>query len=456
MEQRQQPRLSSARRARAHVLRTKKKRIARPQSLGLDMQLHARSMFTVTLAAAFTFLAAPAHAQKLLIDDPLAGTTIGTLAGGRLTPEGYAPGQDFNNMKVMCPEEAIEECWHHNHILYRLPATVTDGAFEMEVKGIQNKSWPRDGEIGFLGMYNGRGIEEPIWYFNSFKFNFNRYCLAIRGQGKMYSAMNIAENIPSQVAQPRAVFLDLERGAGPNRWAGDLTSKIELTFDPAKWHKLRVEWRKTKFSTFVDGANVLEYTTGFPYNPDDHRVWLGSAPGHPHEAGPKFGPNLPTVVIRNFKLYSYDPNTPAYVPPAGAPARPALGSDAGAGTAPRDAAASQDAAAAAASEAGVPGTNARPDAAPVTTLPVPIPPPPVASADAAAPTGITPAPPSPPAAPPAGPATPAKAAGKSGGCSVAAIPGDSNHGAWLLALGLALAHRRLRGDRPTRGPSGEP
>src|SRR5262245_51463812 len=99
-----------------------------------------RSLLLLTL-----IVARIAVAEEVVIDDPLQGSTVGTLVGGGFSNEGYVPGPG------------------QSHILYRLPRTIANGCVEFEVRGMVVGLIPseRTAEQGFWGMYDGRGVQEP-------------------------------------------------------------------------------------------------------------------------------------------------------------------------------------------------------------------------------------------------------------------------------------------------------
>jgi hypothetical protein len=171
-----------------------------------------------------------------LINDPLLGSTKGTMTGGMVTAEGYMPGKGY---------VAGRGC---SHIRYDLPTTVRNGRITFEVKGMV--SYSSDLEHGFLGMYDGRGVKEPAVYAPDFKQNYYRWNVHYRGDQKaMKCVLTLAR--PDRVSAARAVF----PGDSPaDRDFSTEPTGGNITFDPARWHKFVVEWRARTFSVTIDGA----------------------------------------------------------------------------------------------------------------------------------------------------------------------------------------------------------
>lgn len=97
------------------------------------------------------------HSETILTDDSLQGKTKGKQVGGIFGAQGYQSGLG------------------QNHILYQLPHTVREGYVEFDVKGMDAAAIPKDGDHGFLGMYDGRGVTEPAQYFRDLKDNVYRW-----------------------------------------------------------------------------------------------------------------------------------------------------------------------------------------------------------------------------------------------------------------------------------------
>ena len=91
--------------------------------------------------------------ESVIIDDPLDGSTVGQIVGGSFNSEGYRPGIG------------------NNHILYDVPIQVPDGYIEFEIKGFSHENVPTDENHAFAALYDGRGISEPIPYYDDFKHN---------------------------------------------------------------------------------------------------------------------------------------------------------------------------------------------------------------------------------------------------------------------------------------------
>jgi hypothetical protein len=98
--------------------------------------------------------------ETVVIQDNLLGSTTGVRVGGTLTSEGYKPGLGSG------------------HIFYDVPSQVVNGYIQFEMKGftpslIQDAEG--DADNGFFGLYDGRGITEPIKYVDDFKYNYFRW-----------------------------------------------------------------------------------------------------------------------------------------------------------------------------------------------------------------------------------------------------------------------------------------
>ncbi len=218
-----------------------------------------------------------ASGTQVVVDDPLDGKTAGEQSGGRFTSEGYAPGKGAG------------------HILYKLPATVREGFAEFEFKGMETAKGS-DFDNGFFAMYDGRGHEEPIKYFNAFKQNYYRWNVHFRtDKGAMKSVISMAKPTPERLAATKAEFPEKGRDFSTEPTG----EKVE--FDPGRWYKLRVEWKDRTYSVTLDGKKVWSVTGPYDYAPVDHRAWLGSAPGKDS----KYLSFFDNIVYRNFRLVAY-------------------------------------------------------------------------------------------------------------------------------------------------------
>ena len=114
--------------------------------------------------------------DTIIIDDSLInGTSQGLQYGGSFSSEGYKPEKDLN------------------HIFYEVP-TVSEGYLEFQIKGMTNQSGKPEGDVGFCGMYDGRGHEEPIPYFDKFKNNFFRWNVHWRAERDAIKSVILAAN----------------------------------------------------------------------------------------------------------------------------------------------------------------------------------------------------------------------------------------------------------------------
>jgi len=214
-----------------------------------------------------------------MIQDPLQGGTIGQQAGGSFGTEGYMPGVG------------------DGHVFYKLPSTVRQGYAEFEVKGMTTAGMSKDKESkqGFFGMYDGRGIEEPAQYFRDFKSNFNRFAVAWNNQVEKFQCTVTTYN-------PSPERLDAARAVDDKRdWSKEPKMGV-VAWDPNRWYQFRVEWKDKAFKLFVDGNLVWEVSGPHDYAPADHRVWLGSVPGH----DVKYVNQVAGIAYRNFKLGASD------------------------------------------------------------------------------------------------------------------------------------------------------
>lgn len=252
-----------------------------PQSCTLPIRrLHGRLH-----AALFTLFAlfVPLHAapEQVIIHDPLRGSTRGEQVGGRFNAEGYQPREK------------------QGHILYRLPVTVSEGYVEFEIKGMTN-AVPKDSDHGFFAMYDGRGIAEPVGYWDGYKENFFRWNAHWRQSRNAFKCvLQCAAPTPERLQAKRAVF-PRENGATRD-WREEPTGKT-FTWDPHRWHKIRIEWRGRNFSVRVDDQELWAVANApHDYAPIEHRAWLGSVPGYPG----KYENELPEITYRNFRLVAW-------------------------------------------------------------------------------------------------------------------------------------------------------
>ena len=216
-------------------------------------------------------------AQSVVINDALTGGTVeGTQVGGSFTSEGYFPGVGTN------------------HILYTVPSTATNGYVEFQVKGVDASLFPSGAEHGFIIMYDGRGIGEPVNYLPEFRENFFRWNLHWRESRSAFKAViNCAAPTSERLNSTYAVF--------PGSWTleeRDFTEEPTgggLSWNPSTWYTIKVEWNDKHFKIYVDGVEKWAAHGPYDYDPIDHKIWLGSGTG-------KYGSDISNVVYRNFKV----------------------------------------------------------------------------------------------------------------------------------------------------------
>ena len=234
----------------------------------------------------------------VVLQDPLTnGTVAGTQVGGSFTAEGYKPGLGAG------------------HILYDSPVQVTNGYIEFQVKGFvasQIVSSDGNADNGLFGMYDGRGITEPIQYFEDFKANYFRWNFHYREQRKAFKAvLTVAAPLPERINSTYAVFGYRPDGTIDRDWFTEPTG-IDYSMNSTSWYTVRCEWNNKTFKVTINGTPVWGPFSGpYDYAPIDFKIWLGSAPGY----GEKYTNLLANVVYRNFKLVSYGivTNTPPVI-----------------------------------------------------------------------------------------------------------------------------------------------
>lgn len=243
-------------------------------------------------------MAEPARKGKVIINDPLAGRTRGEQVGGTLAATGYQPGVG------------------HSHILYELPKAVVQGRMEVEVFGMDSSV---EGQPAFFAMYDGRGIEEPIKYAKGegiypFRENYFRFNLHWRSEkGGLKFVFVTAKPSTAAALDPVSMSASYYRPKDEVKVRDFVKEPCckNPGFDPKKWHKLAVEWARveglTSMKVLVDGKDIglsLPNGSPYPYAPGTHRIWLGAARG-------KYAQTNPALVMRNFKLISFDGTIPA-------------------------------------------------------------------------------------------------------------------------------------------------
>lgn len=254
------------------------------------MKKSMRKLFTIFVTG---FIFGNSFAQTLILEDPLTNqTTKGTIVNNMegsdthtFTSEGYMPNAGGHNM---------------NHILYELPGSTPakEGYLELEFKGMKNPP-NADADPAFIGMYDGRGITEPIVYFDDFKNNFYRWNVHFRGDNKVIKAViNCAAPTAERLNATKSVF------PGTRDWYSEPNGTSQI-WDSNKWYKLKVEWKNKNFKVFLDGKQVWGTAGPYDYAPVIHRLWLGCAPGYAW----KYTASIEGLTFRNLKVYSYSPIT---------------------------------------------------------------------------------------------------------------------------------------------------
>ncbi len=235
-----------------------------------------------------------AYAQEtIILQDGLAGSTKGTRVGGSFSSEGYKPGIGWN------------------HILYDVPAQVSEGYVEFQVKGfaaslIQDPNGGADADNGFIGMYDGRGSSEPIPYFNNFKYNFFRWNFHYRQGRSAVKAVIDCANPESGNLNATQAWHDCPQDgtcSDPREWFSEPTGSA-YSFNASTWYTIRLTWLDRRFTVKINGTQVWAATPSpgpNDYNPKDFKIWLGAAPGYDD----KYGNWVPGTTYRNFKLVSY-------------------------------------------------------------------------------------------------------------------------------------------------------
>jgi lysophospholipase L1-like esterase len=231
-----------------------------------------------------TAFAAAAAAESVLIDDPLIGKTTGALMGGTLGAEGYQPGLGSA------------------HILYQLPATLTDGAIEIEMRGMTTAGIPRvaESKAAWLSMYDGRDIKEPANYDRDFKPNFFRCNIGWDFERNRFQCtLSAAAPTPGRIAADSPRF-------GPQFEDRDFSREPltpPLPWDPSHWYHLRYEWQGGHHRLLVDGKEVWSLRCPYPYAPREHRLRVGAAPGR----NVKFHNQIAALTYRNLRVLALPP-----------------------------------------------------------------------------------------------------------------------------------------------------
>jgi hypothetical protein len=247
------------------------------------------AIVTIVLFLVFGFAA---NTQTLVISDPLTdGTSKGVIdvstadATAAFTAEGWQPGASFQNQ---------------NHILYDVPFMFKEGYLEFEVKGLSTPS-SIDYDPALCALYDGRGINEPILYFNDFKQNCYRWNVHFRGDNGLFKCkIQTAANNEEKDTRDKAVFQGADYGLDAQCLNEPNGSAV--VWNAAKWYKVKVDWKAKKYTVTVDGNQVWGTTLGCDFTPRDMKIWLGCAPG----SSGKYTATQPGLTFKNFKLYTYD------------------------------------------------------------------------------------------------------------------------------------------------------
>lgn len=228
------------------------------------------------------------NAQTTIFEDALDGATeYGTMVGGYFNSEGYRPNKGLG------------------HILYILPQQVSNGYLEFQFKGFTPdliEDAEQDADNGFFGMYDGRGISEPIQYFDDFKTNFFRWNFHYRQNRSAFkSVIQCAAPTPERLNATKATFGYTSEGLIAKDW-GEEPMGINYTTNATNWYTVKAEWKDKQFKIYINGTLIWSASGPYDYAPIDHRIWIGSAPG----VGDKYSNSVPTLTYRNVKVVSYD------------------------------------------------------------------------------------------------------------------------------------------------------
>lgn len=219
------------------------------------------------------------------IDDPLINGTMGKLVEGEHTEAGFAP-------RTLS-----------GHILYEPSYWPSHCIVKFEVKGMTADWGDQDIDHAFLGIYDGRGIDEPAPYFYSFRENFFRFNLHWRTDRDVIKCViNCAEDIQERRDATLAVY-DWEGGESRD-WVAE-PNGLGVNWDENQWYQFTISFSPEEVVAEIDG--IVKWTTmipdNHPYKPIVPRIWLGSAPRN----GSKYANHLPEILYRNFSLSDADP-----------------------------------------------------------------------------------------------------------------------------------------------------
>ncbi|MFI0429321.1 hypothetical protein [Mariniflexile sp. HMF6888] len=238
------------------------------------------------IVIALTLVIAVSRAQEtVIIEDKLeAGATVGIKVGGKFTKEGFKPGIG------------------QNHILYTLEKPIKKGYIEFEFKGMSHSELPYNSDQGFIGIYDGRGIEEPIQYSDDFKQNYYRWNIHWRQKKYAFKAVITC----ADSSEMRRNALKASFGKDKDRdWSLEpmgYSMEEGWEWDSNRWYKIRVEWKDKVYSVYFDGELIWQVSGPYDYLPMEPRIWLGSAPGYYENDKYKYWGLVKDLVYRNFKL----------------------------------------------------------------------------------------------------------------------------------------------------------
>lgn len=241
-------------------------------------------LLTLLLGSSFLASSPVAHAQEtVILADPLQNTATGTLVGGTLSADGYTPGIGGG------------------HLLYTLPATLTDGAIDVEMRGMTTEGIRngKESKAAWISMYDARGLAEPVTY-DGFKQNFFRSNVGWNfNLNKFQCTLVTAAPTEARRSAPRALF-------GPNFEDRDFSTEPStqpFNWDASRWYHLRYEWQGSQHRLLIDGREVWSIQSPYPYAPTQHHVRIGSGPGREE----KFHNQVAALTFRHLRIVALPP-----------------------------------------------------------------------------------------------------------------------------------------------------
>ncbi len=228
--------------------------------------------------------------ERTIISDDLMGSTDGIKVGGSFNSEGYNPGIG------------------NNHILYNVPSQIPNGYVEFEIKGFSHSSIPEDENHAFICLYDGRGINEPIGYYDDFKHNYFRWNVHWRqNQNAFKAVIAAADPTSARINSSLAVYED-QNGDGLDShdrdWYTEPNGSGQI-WDPNSWYTIKVQWKDKNFEIYVNDVKKWDVSGPNDYNPVDFKIWLGSGPD-------KYDSDM-NVTYRNFHLVSFEDEISDYL-----------------------------------------------------------------------------------------------------------------------------------------------